>query len=171
MIYEEYIKTNKAAFITELTRYAGLLGANVDDLMLIMYAESRLNEKARNPKTRATGLIQFMPSTALGIGTTVDKLYLMTNVQQLYFVYKYFQSHAGELHSVYDFYKVVFFPIMLGKDKDWVLKSSTLSADTVARANPIIDLNKNHEITVAEFEQYVSSFLKKKSQPKQLASV
>lgn len=169
MIYEEYIKTNKAAFIAELTRYAGLLGAKVDDLMLIMYAESRLNEKARNPKTRATGLIQFMPSTAIGLGTTVDKLMQMTNVEQLYFVYKYFQPYVGKLDSVYDFYKAVFFPIMLGKSQSWVLKSSTLSADTVARANPIIDINKNHEITVSEFEQYVSSFLKKKSQSKRLA--
>jgi hypothetical protein len=42
------------------------------------------------------------------------------------------------------------------------LKSDTLSAETVARANPIIDINKNGQITVAEFEQYVSAFIKKK---------
>ena len=162
MIYENFIKTNKVAFTAELKHLCSLLVLNPDDLMVCMYAESRVNEKARNPKTRATGLIQFMPSTAVGLGTTVDQLYNMSNVQQLTFVYKYFKPYAGRLHSVYDLYKVVFFPIMLGRDATWVLKSSTLSADTVARANPIIDLNKNKEITVSEFEQYVSSFLKKK---------
>jgi len=162
MRFENYIKTNKTAFIAELNRICGLLSIHPDDLMVCMYAESRLNEKAQNPKTRATGLIQFMPTTAVGLGTTVENLMSMNNVQQLGYVYKYFKPYAGRLHTVYDLYKVVFFPIMLGRDANWVLKSSTLSAYIVARANPIIDLNKNKEITVSEFEQYVSSFLKKK---------
>lgn len=162
MMYENFIKTNKAAFIAELNRICGLLGCNVDDMLVCMYAESRLNEKARNPKTRATGLIQFMPSTAAGLGTTVDKLLQLTNVQQLFYVYKYFKPYSGRIHSVYDLYKIVFFPIMIGRDANWVLKSDTLSAETVARANPIIDINKNGQITVAEFEQYVSAFIKKK---------
>jgi hypothetical protein len=161
-MYENFIKTNKAAFIAELNRICGLLGCNVDDMLVCMYAESRLNEKARNPKTRATGLIQFMPSTAVGLGTTVDKLMQLTNVQQLFYVYKYFKPYSGKIHSVYDLYKIVFFPIMIGRDANWVLKSDTLSAETVARANPIIDINKNGQITVAEFEQYVSAFIKKK---------
>lgn len=161
-MYENFIKTNKVAFIAELNRICGLLGCNVDDMMVCMYAESRLNEKARNPKTRATGLIQFMPSTAIGLQTTVDKLLALTNVQQLFYVYKYFKPYTGKIHSVYDLYKIVFFPIMIGRDANWVLKSDTLSAETVARANPIIDINKNGQITVAEFEQYVSAFIKKK---------
>src|ERR1035437_8135711 len=85
MLFEEFIKTNKAAFIAEVQRYCNALGINPDWLMTTMYAESRLNEKARNPSTRATGLIQFMPSTAVGLGTTVDALYNLTNVQQLYY--------------------------------------------------------------------------------------
>jgi hypothetical protein len=161
-MYENFIKTNKAAFIAELNKICGLLGCNVDDMLVCMYAESRLNEKARNPKSRATGLIQFMPSTAVGLGTTVDKLLQLTNVQQLFYVYKYFKPYSGRIHSVYDLYKIVFFPIMIGRDANWVLKSDTLSAETVARANPIIDINKNGQITVAEFEQYVSAFIKKK---------
>ena len=162
MMYENFIKTNKAAFIAELNRICGLLGVNVDDMLVCMYAESRLNEKARNPKSRATGLIQFMPLTAKELGTTVDKLLQLTNVQQLFYVYKYFKPYSGRIHRVYDLYKIVFFPIMIGRDANWVLKSDTLSAETVARANPIIDINKNGQITVAEFEQYVSAFIKKK---------
>ncbi|MFT3753682.1 MAG: transglycosylase SLT domain-containing protein [Paludibacter sp.] len=162
MIYENLIKTNVAAFKAEVIRYCRSLGINPDDLMVVMYAESRINEKARNPKTRATGLIQFMPSTAIGLGTTVEKLYAMSNVEQLYYVYKYFQPYAGKIRNVYDLYKIVFFPAMIGKPATWVLQTSTLSAELIARQNAIIDINKNGSITVAEFEAYVSTYLKKK---------
>lgn len=163
MLYEEYIKTNKADFLQELKRYCNLLAVNPEWVMVVMYAESRLNEKAVNPKTRATGLIQFMPGTAVGLGTTVENLKALSNVQQLYYVYKYFAPYAGRISSVYDLYKIVFFPAMLGKSGDWVLQTSKLSAETIARANSIIDLNKDRKITVSEFEQYVTAYLKKKS--------
>ncbi|MFM2292653.1 MAG: hypothetical protein RIS29_2466 [Bacteroidota bacterium] len=161
--YEQYIKTNKAAFISDLQKYCNLLGILVDDLMTVMYAESRLNERARNPYTRATGLLQFMPSTAVGLGTTVDALYNMNNVQQLYYVYLYFKPYIGKIHNVYDLYKVVFFPASLGKPQTWTFETSKLSASLVATQNPAIDLNKDKKITVAEFEQYVSNYIKKKS--------
>ena len=164
MIFENSIKTNKDAFIAELQRYCNLLGFDPEWLMTVMYAESRVNEKARNPKTKATGLIQFMPSTAKGLNTTVDALYNLTNVQQLYFVYLYFKPFAGRVHSVYDLYKCVFFPAMLGKADDWVAQTSSLSAETVAKYNPIIDMNHNHQITVSEFCAYVDTYLKKKLQ-------
>ena len=162
MIFEEYIKTNKAAFISELKRYCSAMNVNHEWLMTVMYAESRLNEKARNPKTNATGLIQFMPSTAKGLGTTVDELYNLNNVQQLYYVYMYFKPFAGRINSVYDLYKCVFFPAMLGKPDNWVAQTSTLSAETIAKYNPIIDLNHNGQITVSEFCAYVDTYLKKK---------
>lgn len=163
MIYENYIKTNKTAFLEELNRISRLLGINPEHLMIVMYAESRLNPQAVNPTSKATGLIQFMPATARGLGTTVEALYKMTNLQQLSWVYKYFLPYSGKMKSVYDVYKAVFFPASLGKPKDWVFQTSTLSAKTVAKANPIIDkYPKDGKITVAEFEEYVDQYLKKK---------
>ena len=162
MIFVDSIKTNKVAFIAELQRYCNILNINPDWLMTVMYAESRINEKARNPKTNATGLIQFMPSTAKGLGTTVDALYNLTNVQQLYYVYLYFKPFAGRVNSVYDLYKCVFFPAMLGKPDDWIAHTLTLSAETIAKYNTIIDLNHDGKITVAEFCGYVDTYLKKK---------
>lgn len=162
MIYEQFVTTNKATFLAKVTRIAGLLKIDADSLMTVMYAESRLKPTARNPYTKATGLIQFMPSTARGLGTSVDALYAMSNVDQLDYVYKYFSSWTGKLFSIYDLYKVVFFPIMLGRAGDWVLSSSTLTALQIANVNKIVDLNKDGKITVAEFEQYVSTYIKKK---------
>lgn len=165
LLYEDKITQNKTAFINEVKRICNLLGMQADDLMLVMWAESRLNHRAVNPKSNATGLIQFMPKTAIGLGTTVAKLRNMTNVEQLAWVYKYFLPYKGKLKTVYDVYKAVFFPASLGKPKDWVFQTSTLSAKTVADANEIIDLNKDRKITVAEFEAYVAQYLKKKASP------
>ena len=43
----------------------------------------------RNPSGGATGLIQFMPSTAKMLGTTTDQLAAMSAVQQLDYVKAY----------------------------------------------------------------------------------
>lgn len=164
MIYEEYIKSNKQAFLVELKRICALLMIVPEHLMVVMYAESRLNPQAVNPKSKATGLIQFMPKTAIGLGTTVAAIKLMSNVEQLAYVYKYFLPYKGKIKNVYDVYKAVFFPASLGKPKDWVFQTSTLSAKTVADANKIIDnFPRDGKITVAEFEKYVDQYLKKKS--------
>ncbi|MDR2684213.1 MAG: transglycosylase SLT domain-containing protein [Prevotellaceae bacterium] len=162
MIYEEYIPNSKTAFIAKVQQISRQLGINPDWLMVVMYAESRLNPAAYNKSSGASGLIQFMPSTAVGLGTTTAALRQMTNVAQLDYVYKYFKNYSGRINSVYDLYKIVFFPAMLGKPADWVLQTSTLSASAIAKANKIIDANNDSKITVAEFEQYVDKYLKKK---------
>lgn len=164
MLYADKVTTNRTAFLEEVRRICSLLGMQADDLMLVMWAESRLNHRAVNPLSNATGLIQFMPATATGLGTTVTKLRNMTNVEQLAWVYKYFLPYKGKLHTVYDVYKAVFFPASLGKPKDWIFQTSRLSAKTVADVNRIIDnFPRDGKITVAEFETYVEQYLKKKA--------
>lgn len=164
LLYAEKVTLNKTAFLAEVQRIARLLDMNPDDLMLVMWAESRLNHRAVNPKSRATGLIQFMPSTARALGTTVEALKKLTNVEQLAWVYKYFLPYRGKMNNVYDVYKAVFFPASLGKPKDWIFQTSKLSAKLVAESNPIIDkYPRDGKITVGEFETYVDQYLKKKA--------
>lgn len=164
MVYEEYVKTNKAAFLEKVKQISAKLRINPDWLMVVMYAESRLNPAAYNSNGGASGLIQFMPSTAKWLGTTTAKLRSMSNVDQLDWVYKYFYSlgATGKMKSVYDLYLVTFFPIALGKPDSWILESKDLSAYKIAANNKIIDLNKDGKITVGEFKQYVDMYLKKK---------
>lgn len=52
----------------------------------------RFRANTVNRASGATGLIQFMPSTAKQLGTTTDKLAAMTEVDQLDYVAKYFVS-------------------------------------------------------------------------------
>lgn len=162
MIYDNYIRTNKNEFVAKLQLISQKLSIHPEWLMIVMWAESRLNEKAVNPISGATGLIQFMPKTAQGLGTTTANLYLMSNVEQLDYVYQYFKPYAGKLKSVYDLYLVTFFPVALGKPDDFVMQTSTLSAKVIAKQNPGVDINKDLQITVGEFKQYVDRYVKKK---------
>lgn len=58
--------------------------------------ESGGNPQARNPATNATGLIQFIPSTATALGTSTSALAGMSGRQQLDFVQRYLdQTRKG----------------------------------------------------------------------------
>jgi hypothetical protein len=119
--------------------YAGLTGLSVEDLQAfeqaaaiidihpdwlgaVMQFESGFKPAARNALSKATGLIQFMPSTAKRLGTTIDELYGMSFRQQLPYVVKYFGEKAG-IRSLEDTYLRVFYPAAIGHNDDWVVAS------------------------------------------------
>lgn len=135
------------------------LGVKVDDLLTVMFNESKINPHAVNSLTKATGLIQFMPSTAKGLGTTIEALKLMTATEQMVYVEKYFKPFAGKINSIHDLYAVVFFPVMLGKPNSFILKTASLSASLLAKSNAIFDLNKDSQITKAEFNAFIDNNL------------
>ena len=79
------------------------LGISADHLMAAMAFESGETFRAdvKNAAgSGATGLIQFMPATAMALGTTVEKLAAMTPEDQLNDVYKYFKPYAGRLRTL-----------------------------------------------------------------------
>ena len=53
----------------------------------------------KNPLATATGLIQFLESTAIKLGTTTEKLAKMTQVEQLDYVENIF-NHIGEKFKI-----------------------------------------------------------------------
>lgn len=142
-------------FEKRLRQIASELVVKPDWLMQVFWAESRLKANAVNPKTKAVGLIQFMPDTAKGLGTTVEALRAMNAVQQLDYVRLYFLPYKGKMKSYYDVYSIVFFPALIGKPDNWVLQTKNLSPGVIAKQNPIININKDGQITVAEFKKYV----------------
>lgn len=157
MLYDYLVDNNKAAFLQRVSEISAALGINPDWLMFVMKTESGITSTAVNPHTGATGLIQFMPATAAGLGTSLAEIARMNNVQQLEYVYKYFKPYAGKLHSAADLYAVTFFPKVLGQPDEYVLQTDTISAAKIAGQNPIFDLNKNGEITAGEFRKAVFS--------------
>ena len=160
MWFENKVAENKAAFLQKVQLIAVKIGIDPNWLMFVMNSESGLNPAAYNPNGGASGLIQFMPATAEGLGTTTAALRQMSNVEQLDYVYKYFSPYRGKMESLYDLYLVTFFPAALGKPDSYILQTSTLPAKVIADANPGIDLDGNDQITVGEFKHWID--LKKK---------
>ena len=72
------------------------VGAKPEDLLKTMLYETggTLSPSARNSRTKATGLIQFMPATARGLGTNIDALAQMSPQEQLVFVQKYLKQNS-----------------------------------------------------------------------------
>jgi len=169
MILLDKFKLNKGEKLADIERriqqVCTLLGINPAWLMMVMWSESRLNAQSVNKQpgdsdnpqiraaTRATGLIQFMPDTALNQGTTTKALYAMTAIDQLGYVYKYFKPWTGKIKSYFDLYLVTFFPDAIGKPDDYILQTKKLSAATIAKQNPFFDVNKDGKLTVGEIKR------------------
>jgi hypothetical protein len=154
IIFREWIKyTNAVEFIAKCISISNTLGIKVNWLIAVMWKESKINHKAVNPTSNATGLIQFMPNTAKGLGTSVAELFKMDVLKQLDFVLKYFQPYKGKMKSFEDVYLAVFFPLAIGKDDDWIFKTSTLSAELIGRQNRVI--NGGKPINKIAFRKYL----------------
>jgi hypothetical protein len=90
------------------------LDAEPDFLMAAIAFETRetFRPDIRNPVSNATGLIQFLPSTAQSLHTTVNELAQITPEGQLDFVEAYFNlKNAKHLHSVADVYMAIQWPV------------------------------------------------------------
>jgi hypothetical protein len=170
MVYENLIQENRPQFLAKLAEISAKLKVVPDWLMIVFKIESGLNHRAVNPVSGATGLIQFMPATATGLGTSTFALRNMSNVEQLDYVYKYFKTYAGRINSITDLYTITFFPRALGKPDNYVLQTDTLKAGTIAAQNRPYDINRDNQITVAELKDSIRNrvpsealiFLKKK---------
>lgn len=101
----------------------------------------------------ATGLIQFMPSTARGLGTTVEALAAMTAEQQLDYVQKYFRPYAGRVSTLADMYMAILMPKYVGQPDSAVL----FSEGVAYRQNAGLDANKDGQITKAEAASKVAA--------------
>ncbi len=146
-------------FISKLYDICKKLQINPNWLLIVMWKESKINPKSINKKGGASGLIQFMPRTAKGLGTNIDAIRHMSAVEQLDYVYKYFKPYVGKMKSAQDLYLATFFPAAMGKEDDFILHSNDLSAETIASSNPAVDLDKDNQITKGEFKEYVTKGL------------
>jgi hypothetical protein len=142
------------SFASGVKRVANKLDVPADWLMAIMYSESRFNPSIANHKgSGATGLIQFMPATAKDFGTSTHKLANMTPVQQLEYVYKYFdrvRRTYGDFKSLTDCYLAVLYPRALNKDYCYTLYAKPSIA---YKRNIGLDENKDGHVTVSDIDR------------------
>ena len=156
LVYISRVLTNQLPFSEKVRYISQLLDIDPNWLMWVMNFESTLNPRAVNNSTGATGLIQFMPSTARSLGTSTADLLQKSNVEQLDDVYAYLKPHTGRMNSMIDVYFAVFFPIAMNKPSDYILQTSNLSASKIASQNAGFDLNHNGQLTRSEVEARVS---------------
>lgn len=141
-----------AEFRDKVRSIALRLGSDPSDLMACMAWESGRSfspSKKNMAGSGATGLIQFMPATAKGLGTTTDALAALTAEQQLDFVERYFQPFKGKLGTLADLYMAILWPLAVGKPLEYVLWDQR-SKPTTYRQNAGLDANQDGMITKAE---------------------
>lgn len=113
-----------ALFVDAVFLTADRLGMNANDLLNIINFETGGSfdpAQANAAGSGATGLIQFMPSTAEALGTTTEALAAMTRVEQMKYVEDYLRPYAGKLNNFGDAYMAVLYPAAIGKSDDYVL--------------------------------------------------
>jgi len=143
--------TKDLAFYKKVKEVATALNCSHIDLLCCMAFETgrTFNPALRN-SIGATGLIQFIRPTAIGLGTTTDYLATLTRVQQMDWVLKYFKAGPiRKLSSVTleDLYMAILWPAAVGKPNDYVLFSSPSKA---YEQNKGLDKNKDGNITKEE---------------------
>jgi len=166
LVYENKIPNNKEAFKEKVKEVASALGINANSLMMVMAHESGLKPWAQNTAFPfkdglATGLIQFIPSTARHLGTSEQALKSMSNVDQMYYVYKYYEPYKKFLKSdslldeYTKLYLITFYPNAGGTLGGTLEKPDTWEfPDVVYRNNPIFDHNKDGKLTIKDFKEF-----------------
>lgn len=135
------------------------LNFNPKDLKALIYSESGGNPQAVNPSSGASGLIQFMPATARGMGTSVQAIRRMTAEQQMGLIEKYLRTmkkaagfQPGHKLTSGELYAIVFMP---ARAKSQVLCSRGSAA---YNSNDGLDKNKDGHITKADLEAHLKQF-------------
>ncbi|MCW6550322.1 lytic transglycosylase domain-containing protein [Yersinia ruckeri] len=138
------------SFRVKVREIADRLGFDPNWLMAIMAFETGRTFSPSQPNNAggsAIGLIQFIPSTAKGLGTSSVKLARMTAVEQLDYVEKYFQPYKSRVHNLGDCYMAVLWPAGIGQSDSWVMWTI---GQREYNANRGLDINHNGSITRSE---------------------
>lgn len=155
---EEGRRNFTAEFFEQAKVVADNLGIPLEYLLTVIHFETAGTFSATIQPTRrdgtlissAIGLIQFLSSTAEGLGTTTEQLAQMTPIQQLAYVEAYFKQHQNKIKpgmSLEDVYLIVFTPAASGKPSDHVLYTRGSAGYD---ANEGLDKNLDGKITKME---------------------
>ena len=106
----------------------------------------------------ATGLIQFLPDTAVELGTSTVELATMTAVDQMDYVEKYFNLYKNMLETIEDVYMAILWPAAIGKANSWVLFSKPSAQYD---RNSGLDTDKDGSVTKEEAAAMVKAKLLK----------
>lgn len=144
-------------FVGALNTTANNLGLPANWLLGLINFESGGRTDIVAPNTNATGLIQFMPATAEGLGTSVEELARMTPAQQMDYVERFLRPYADRIKRPEDLYMAVFFPHAIGKPDDFVLGSDGTgpSPEKIAEQNPVFNKDGDDQVTAGDVRREI----------------
>jgi hypothetical protein len=160
-------KSVPAAFIQKIKDWVqarGLNQAASSWLMACMAFESGGTfspSKQNNGGSNYFGLIQFGDQAASDLGTTLDAIKAMSQLDQLDLVFAYFDMWAkrGKTYTqLEDFYLTIFYPAAVGMSPDSVLFTANSPNPLIAKSyiqNKGFDFNNDGSITIAEISATV----------------
>ena len=137
---------NNPIFKEKIEQISREIGISEDSIIKLMKHESGLDSSVKN-SDGCVGLIQFCPDSVGGSTKTINgKTYNLTELQnnlelQLDAIKEFWSKgeRDGKIKNAKDLYIYNFFPVAAGKSDDYVLQTKELSAEKVARANPIFN--------------------------------
>jgi len=151
-------KKVNAPFKRKVIEISAELGIDPNFLMAAMAFESARTFSAsiQNPYSGAVGLIQFMPGTAKGLGTSTAALKKMTPLAQLDYVRRYFLPSKGELRDLSDVYMAILWPRAVGRLSSYVLFAQ---GSNEYKQNKGLDVNNDGVVTKVEAANLVQQHL------------
>lgn len=149
------------AFKDKVLQICAHLGMSPDYLMSCIAFETggTFSPTIKNAAgSGAIGLIQFMPKTAKGLGTTSEKLAKMSAVEQLDYVKKYLNPYRSRLKKLEDVYMAILYPAAIGKPLIHALFEDGSKTYT---QNKGFDVNNDKKISLKEISSKVRAMYEK----------
>ena len=145
------ILRSQPRFWIELQAVAERLQTQPAWLLNVMASESLFNPAARNPLPgqTASGLLQFIESTARRMGTTTEAIRRMNPVEQLRLVERYLTPFRGHLNNLADVYLAVFRGVVI-EGGDTVVVVDSNKERRIYAINKSLDLNGDGRIVKGE---------------------
>jgi hypothetical protein len=156
---------NNPIFKEKLKEISNEIGISENSILKLMKHESGLDSSVKN-SIGCVGLIQFCPDRRGGSSKTINgKTYSLNELQnnlelQLEAIKEFWSKgkRDGKIKNAKDLYVYNFFPVAAGKSDDYVLQAKGLSAQKVARANPVFNRTLgrpvNTPLTVGDLTDY-----------------
>jgi hypothetical protein len=152
-------------FKQKLKEISSEIGISENSIIKLMKHESGLDSSVKN-SIGCVGLIQFCPDNRGGSSKTINgKTYSLNELRedlelQLNAIKEFWLKgkRDGKIKNAKDLYVYNFFPIAAGKSDNYVLQTKGLSAEKIARANPVFNKTLGRPVdtplTVGDLSDY-----------------
>ncbi|MFK7907839.1 MAG: transglycosylase SLT domain-containing protein [Chitinophagales bacterium] len=155
-----YLLDQASVFVSDVDKFeqkvrevANQLSVPPEWLMAVMYSESKFDASVSNHRgSGATGLIQWMPTTAKDFDITVEKLRNLNHTEQLDYVYDYLdrvRRKYKQYETLTELYLAILYPRAIPEDYCYTMYAKPSEA---YKLNVGLDIDKDGRVTVKDID-------------------